>query len=403
MTPHRRHPEPAIGSARRSIAIAGSALLIVAVVGWWTRRGAPPASAGSPAAASDAGAATVPAGPARQAERGRVTPLPPPPVSPDPERGAGGLSTDDPLTAYRKANVYPPTSRPLASDQLDLLRPNQRHEVMRPADHGDGVTYLFTADRYFVIGDDTLVSTLEVRRDGKPLAVTLTQAFAEVVGATGDRHPFALAFASNGGVLTSTFAPAQLGVARQAAIGVYVEFDDGIAKQRAHFDLQYTPAAGIPARFTGALGDTIEAGSLVIHAAIDVTAPGPYVIDANLFDAADQPVAWSRFKGELAAGTHDAALVFFGKVLVDGHAHGPFHIGQLRGARFAAGLDPDLEQMPPFTGSFTTRPYPTDAFSDAEYDSADKQRMIELLGADHTHRGGAGRGAGTGPGAGPGE
>jgi hypothetical protein len=39
-----------------------------------------------------------------------------------------------------------------------------------------------------------------------------------------------------------------------------------------------------------------------------------------------------------------------------------------------------------------TRPYPTDAFSDAEYDSADKQRMIDLLGHDNGHRGGAGRG-----------
>ena len=364
--------------------------MIVALVGWWTTRGTAPVAAAPSTTATEPRAAA----PARVAPAGaaRVAPLPPPPVSPYPERGVAGLSTDDPLTAYRKANVYPPTSRPLSSDQLDLLRPNQRYEVMRAADHGDGVSYLFTADRYFVIGDEILASTLEVRRNGEPLAVRLTQAYAEVVSPADDRHRVALAFASSGGVLMNTFAPAQLGLARQSGIGLSVEFDDGVATQRAHFDVQYTPLAGIPARFTGAFGDSVEAGSLVVHVAVDVTSPGPYVIDANLFDAADQPVAWSRFKADLAAGTHDAALVFFGKVIVDANAHGPFHIGQLRGARFAAGRDPDLEQMPPFAGSFTTRAYATDAFSDAEYDSADKQRMIELLGHDHTHRGGAGRG-----------
>jgi hypothetical protein len=326
-----------------------------------------------------------------------VAPLPPPPVTPYPVRGVAGRSAEDPLTAYRKANVYPPTSRPLSKDQLDLLKPNQRHETVRPADRGEGVTYLFTADRYFVIGDETLTATLDVRRDGKPIPVTLIQAYAAVLDpVTHAELPIPVSFAPSGSTLGSllaaTFAPAKLGLPRQAAIGMYVEFDHGAGKQRAHFDFQYTPAGGIPARFTGVFHDVIDAGSLVIHAGVEVTTPGHYVIDCNLFDAADQPVAWTRYKGELTAGTHDADLLFFGKVIIDANAHGPFHIGQLRGARYAPGLDPDLEQMSPFPGSFTTKPYPTDVFSDAEYDSAEKQRMIELLGKDGTHRGGAGSG-----------
>jgi len=223
--------------------------------------------------------------------------------------------------------------------------------------------------------------------------VTVTQAYAVVLDpATHDEHPIPLAFAARGSLLAVTFAPAKLGLPRQAAIGMYVEFDHGAGTQRAHFDFQYTPAGGVPARFTGVFHDVIDAGSLVIHAGVDVTTPGHYVIDANLFDAADQPVAWSRFKGELAAGAHDADLLFFGKVIIDAGAHGPFHLGQLRGARYAPGRDPDLEQMPSYAGSFTTRPYGTEVFSDAEYDSAEKQRMIELLGNDSSHRGGAGRG-----------
>ena len=387
MTPQRTHAETTRGSRGWWLAAAAVALAVATTIVWRAAREPAPATIPAVTAAPIASVAA----PGARAATGRVAPLPSPAQVPDPEHGIAGLSTDDPLTAYRKANVYPPTSRPLASDQLDLLRPNQRHEVMQPADHGKGVSFLFTADRYFVIGDDTLTSRLEVRRDGAPLAVTIVQAYAAVIEPGHDARPIPLVFTANGAALTQTFAPAQLGLARQAAIGMYVEFDDGIGRQRAHFDFQYTPAAGIPARFTGVFHDALEAGSLVIRAGIDVVVAGRYVIDANLFDAAEQPVAWSRFKGELAAGAHTADLVFFGKVIVDANAHGPFHLGQLRGARFDPSRDPDLEQMPPFTGAYATQAYQTEQFSDAEYDSAEKQRMIELLGADHGHRGGAGR------------
>jgi hypothetical protein len=390
--PRRRQPA-ASWPGRRLIAAAVGALAVAATV-WWLAARDPLPAAGARVAPSSAGAAVSPG--SAGAARARAIALPPPPVAPYPAAGMAGVSHDDPLTAYRKANVYPPTSRPLTRDQLDLLQPNQRHETMHASDRSDGVSYLFTADRYFVIAGETLTATLEVRRDGAPIPVTITQAYAMVLDpASHDERPIPLAFAPSGpaagAVVAATFAPAKLGLARQAAIGMYIEFDYGSAKQRAHFDFQYTPSSGIPARFTGAFSDAIDAGSLVVHAGIEVTSPGHYVIDANLFDAQDQPVAWSRFKGELSAGTHAAELVFFGKVLVDVGAHGPFHLGQLRGARYAPGLDPDLEQIPPFTGSYATRPYATEQFSDAEYDSAEKQRMLQLLGNDPTHRGGAGR------------
>jgi hypothetical protein len=380
---------------RTSIAVAVGGLLVAATV-WWSSAPEPTQAASAQITAPSRAA---PPPPARPISVARVAPLPPPlaPLPPYPPHGAPGLATDDPLTAYRRANVYPPTSRPLTRDQLDLLRPNQRHEAMRPDDHGHGIEYLFTADRYFVIGDETLTATLEVRRDGAPIPVTIVQAHAIVLDPGGHPSPpVAMRFAPSGGVLASELAPARFDLARQSAIGVYIEFDFGAGRQAAHFDFQYTPTRGIPARFTGAFRDAIDDGSLVIHAGVDVAAPGAYVIDGNLFDAADQPVAWSRFKGPLAGGAQTVDLVFFGKVLVDSNARGRFHLGQLRGARFAPGLDPDLEQMPPFAGSFTTRDYPTSAFSDAEYDSADKQKMIELLGQDQNHRGGAGRSSGPG-------
>ena len=55
--------------------------------------------------------------------------------------------------------------------------------------------------------------------------------------------------------------------------------------------------------------------------------------------------------------------------------------------------EPDLEQMPSFTGTYATDAYPTTAFSSADYDSPQKQQMIQLLSQEQArgvHLGAAG-------------
>jgi len=320
-----------------------------------------------------------------------MTPHRPPPlrgagVVPDPELGTDGVSTDDPLTAYRKANLYPPGSRPLTREHTDLLRPNRRRESFRPTDADDGTSFLFTADRYYVFGGEALTSTLEVRRGAAVVPIQITAALVAVLDPKAAPQPIAIDYAEHAGIWSARFAPSTLNLTRQAAIGMYIEFDAGHGKQRARYDFQYTPAAGIPARFTGAFRDAVVDGSLVIAASLDVTAPGHYILDANLYDASGAPVAWTHWKGDLAAGNRDADLMFFGKAIVDANARGPFHLGQLRGARFEPGRDPDLEQIPPYAGAYTTKPYATTDFSDAEYDSPEKQRMLQFL-ADQQAKG----------------
>jgi hypothetical protein len=299
------------------------------------------------------------------------------------DRAETGLSTDDPLTAYRRANVYPPTSHPLTRDHDDLLHPNRRHETERPMDDDADTKFLFTADRYFVIGDETLAAKLEVNKFGVPVPVQITAAYAVVLdpsrpNAVAEQLP--IAFTGAGAAWSSVFTPTMLGqLQRQTTIGMYVEFETATARQHAHFDFQYTPAGGIPARFTGVFHDEIVGGSLVVHASVNVARAGRYLIDCNIYDDNGEPVGWSRFKGELAAGDATADLSFFGKVITDANASGPFHIGELRGARFDPGNEPDLEQMPSFTGTYATDAYPTTAFSTADYDSPQKQQMIQLL------------------------
>jgi hypothetical protein len=175
---------------------------------------------------------------------------------------------------------------------------------------------------------------------------------------------------------------------------MYVEFETATAHQHAHFDFQYTPASGIPARFTGAFRDEVVDGSLVVHAGVNVARAGRYLIDCNIYDDNGEPVGWSRFKGDLTAGDATADLSFFGKVITDANASGPFHSGELRGARFDPGNEPDLEQMPSFSGAYATEAYPTTAFSTADYDSPQKQQMIQLLSQEQArgvHLGAAAR------------
>jgi hypothetical protein len=220
-----------------------------------------------------------------------------------------------------------------------------------------------------------VTSTLEVKN---AKAVTITAALA----ATGDpgAKPVPVSYVEAGGVWMAQFSPASLHLQQQTEIGMYIEFDPGTGtRQRAHYNLQYTPTSGAPASFTGVFSDSIVDGSLVVRTGLDVTLPGHYIIDCNLYDASNAPVGWTHWKGDLAAGGAGADLSFFGKVLVDANAKGPFHIGQLRGARFDPGHVPDLAQIRAFDGSYATRAYATTDFSDVEYDSPDKQRMLQFL------------------------
>jgi hypothetical protein len=135
----------------------------------------------------------------------------------------------------------------------------------------------------------------------------------------------------------------------------------------------------VPARFTGAFSDRVENGSLVVEAGIQVERPGRYLIDCNLYDADDRPVAWTRYKGELEAGAATAPLEFFGKVVVDAGARPPFRIGELRGSLYAPGEDPDLVSMRPFEGGYVTANHAGGELLATAWDSPEKRAKIAAL------------------------
>ncbi len=301
----------------------------------------------------------------------------------DPPVPRGGLN---PLQVYLKQSIYPPHSRPLSLQRDNLISWNKRYENLKPTNADSQVRYLFTADKYWLTGKQKLNSLLQVRRSGELIAVRITKAFIAPVSVerASDGTPgniTNLTFTQRRGTYTNTFSPSSLSFIKGAShLGVYIEFEFGKGRrQRASFRIQYNPADNVPARFTGSFSDSIVQGSLAVKAGIEVFRSGQFIIDCNLFDSRDQPVAWTRFKGRLTSADKEVTLSFFGKVIIDSEAKPPFSIRQLRGKLFAPGNNPDIEMMMPYSGTHTTAAYKLSDFSASEWDSPRKQAKIEFL------------------------
>jgi hypothetical protein len=359
-------------------ALALAALALVAGILWWrlTDRRA--------AAVAEAQAARLASASGRTAPLPAPLPAEAPPSGPrnrDPHWGQDDSVSDDPLATYIHASRYPPSSRPLGPQNDDLLSPNKRHED--PTQTKDGrVRYRFSADRYFVVGDERLEVFLEVQ-DNARIAITTSFVAALEPGHPFEslvRIPFELAPGASG-LYTASLRPSALPLPPRAAeVGVYVAFDHGgAAPEKASFVFHYTPARAVPARFTGQFRDALRGGSLVVEAGVRVEQPGYYLIDCNLYDHDGHPLAWTRFTGDLAAGDTFVPLSFFGKVLRDAAAPSPYAIGQLRGERHVLGRDPDADRMPAFEGRYSTRAYALSEISDAEWDDDSRRRRIERL------------------------
>lgn len=295
----------------------------------------------------------------------------------------------EPIQRYLGATRYPPTSGRLTADHVDLLLPNRRHERMRPladtvgGDPADVVSAVLTADRYFYTDEDVAHLRLAAERGAAPLDVRVLEASAVREGRAGpEGAEEAILFRHRDGGLSADLPLARF-AGHHGPVFVRVRFEYAPGRTREEdLRLFVTPTDLVPARFTGELRDSVRDGNLLLEVGIEIERAGFFRFDANLYDAAGQPLAFAIFKGALS--THDAwvPLEVFGKVLRDAGRPGPYVVGELRGYRFRDGEYPDRERMPDYDRRFATGPYPLEAFSDAVYASAHKQHMVELMQQD---------------------
>lgn len=292
----------------------------------------------------------------------------------------GGPGFEDPLATYLKQSVYPPTSRPLRETQRDLIEWNRRHDPKRRSTQDPEVTYRFSADKFWVTGAESITSFLEVRRGDQVAAARVLAARAEPIDEIEGAKPVDLEYSRVGERYENVLEPETVAwIDQPTRLRLSIEFDVGAERsERAQLNVMVTPSRSVPARFTGKFEDEARDGSLVVRAGIEVKRAGWYVIDCNLHGADDRPVAWTRFKGELDRDAETVELVFFGKAVLDAEPAAPMQLGQLRGALYAEGEEPDLHQMVPFSGEYEART-PLTELSDAEWDSPAKQRKIRML------------------------
>ncbi len=285
------------------------------------------------------------------------------------------------IQRYLAANVYPPTSRPLTKEATDLLYPNQRYEKPRPLDEDGDFTFIFTADRYYYTGDETALVWLEVLEGSEPADVEVYQATARAEeNGQPSEETVDLGLQSDGRRWSTTLSLAEVFPDHHGTILLEVAFQvEGGEPHSEAFRIFTTPLDRVPAQITGNFRDSVQDGSLLVEVDVDVTEPGFFRFDANLYDRNGEPVAYAVFKGDLEPGQQWLPLEFFGKILRDQGAMGPYSVEQIRGYRFLEGQTPDRERLVDNTAIYQTSPYDAATFSAAEYTSEHKDRMVELM------------------------
>ncbi|MEO0323697.1 MAG: hypothetical protein AAF447_12125 [Myxococcota bacterium] len=293
------------------------------------------------------------------------------------------------IESYLARTIYPPESQPLdPARHAERIEWNTRRDAARRVPDDPEVSVLYTADVYTVFGSAPVRSRLRVQRDGEPIDVTVLEAVARIEASDLAEVPAPVALRyepseEEPGELWNTFAPDEAfpGVETSVRLRMDLTFTEGeSAPRRVNLDFAWSP--GTSGRFTGAFRESLESGSLVVYAEVEIDAPGLYNIDANLWDSEDQPVAFARFKDELPVGTQEIPLRFFGAVLAESRSVPPFELRQLHGARYTLGRTPPQLPMTPYEGVYRTADYDLERFSTDEWMDERRQRTVERLRRD---------------------
>ena len=302
----------------------------------------------------------------------------------DEELASAGYDDHPSIRQYKAVTRYPRSTRRLTTESSDLLNPNKRHErrqaVPDAEDNADRAwEVLYTADRYFVRGQEAVSVTLALWHEGDPVIPTGVAMVVAPPGSSGSGEPVVLSAGRVGSELRAPLVPNEHWPDYIGELEVTATFSaPGLREQTGRLRFYFTGADRIPARFTGLFSDDARNGDLAIQVGVNVETEGSYRIEGNLFDRDDQPVAWAQAETALVPGAHDVTLVFYGLAFHDADAVAPFTLRQVRGYRMRRGDSPHREDIPTYDGEYeTSARYSLANFRSEEYESPHKQRMLE--------------------------
>jgi hypothetical protein len=384
-----------------------AALGIAAGLAWLWLADSPPQPVAALTGLSASPASTLEQAPAAGAvpSAAASAPLPGPPLS-EAERQARRAMWQsrlerarDALSGYQLAARYPHESRP-ASEHPDQMRPfdpvAEEHPLRMPGSSPiQGVRLKTTQERTFLSGNEASRVTLGlVDANGQPLAMRVQRAVLKEVpqpGATTRSAEYPMPVNDNGqlgdvqaldGIFTAWVQPQVQGFAAVAGLlRLELNLEYGGQPGFLYFDFIYSPETA--ARWLPGARDELRDGSLAFVLRAEILLPGRYVVSARVDDAGGRTIALALFNGELPRGTQDIRLPVFGKLIRDENARFPLSLRDVDAFLLKPDSYPDRVMLPRLAGVVhTTRMHAAGDFSDAEWQSEERQRYLEELGRD---------------------
>ena len=305
------------------------------------------------------------------------------------------------LDNYRKQTIYPFESRP-AREHVDQMYPNRFvNEERRLTNPGQkpsaGVRIRTSQERIYVVGSETVLFTVSALDwEGNVLPLTVTRAVAEdppLDGKPSKRNSVTLGFNDDGangdvaagdGIVGVRLSPETQGFSGHAGtIRVSVNLKVGEETGFAFFDIFYTPNPPAVWATSNIAREVVEAGSLNFYLKAQVREAGRYVVTGRIDDAKGQPFALISFNDEVAAGPREFKLNLFGKLLVDEKPAFPLTLRDVDAFLLKPDVDPDRALMPRLPGKvLVSKSYPLTAFSEAEWNSEERERYLAEYGRD---------------------
>ncbi|BDA79762.1 hypothetical protein LPTSP3_g26920 [Leptospira kobayashii] len=325
-----------------------------------------------------------------------------------------GATVQHVLEQYVEWAQYPPFSRPMSILNHDLAFPfiienSPDYQLDPKTKEGNGYVCLFQPKTWAVIGNkDSIYVTLECRdksRNRVKISIDSHQVFREW---EGQRYGAVSASVNDNGVdgdqtrgdnvFTFSWKPMK---ADWGQMSLVADITYGPEGNKTTVTSSFFSSPTIPAEFNGVFSDSLQDGSLVVKAIVNVYRKGKYHLEANLKDEKNgEYVAYAIHDGDLKAGSNEVEFIFFGKILRDKDLDGPYLATSFRGHRVNLPIDPewynqgeeglrklqaakttepDRELVYPYKDEYKTKFYQVESFSKAAWDSQDKQDRIRSL------------------------
>jgi hypothetical protein len=301
---------------------------------------------------------------------------------------------------------FPPDSRPLNAEMVDVLRPYRRWEAPLPAvRRKDGKArdpetephFVFTASTFALFAGDVMDPRLEVWAGAPGGATEPEHVAVEIVGCavskmgTSSYLPVGSLpindrgesgdLAAGDRIYAVKVDPRSFDTLRgfRGLVRVEVEFRIPGLEDTTHGVLSFQLAQSPPARFSERVTESLDASGLLLRVGLEVEEAGYYYIQGNLFDAKGTPIGFAVHRETYERGAREAPLQFFGLLFHEAKTPGPYVLRTVIGYRLPADGERERVDMTPMKTEHRTRAYKLADFSTKEYESEEKARRIEAL------------------------